>query len=235
MFIQIALHLFHRQRAKPQHFAARDDGRQELLRRVGSQYQHHVGRGFLQCFEQGVGGVGVGFLKAQKECHAVATLVGLQHQALPDGADLFHLKGAAFFFCLDDGQVGVLHAFDLPASLAGTTGFPGRDRLRAVQGLSQTQTQGAAAQTGWPAEKIRMPDGIVREMLFEHLHRPFVSEQTPVIFHHSSPARNLKYESYRSGRTVPASTAARTAQPGSVLWLQLLNWQCATRGASSGK
>ena len=153
MFLQVGFHCPHRQRAQAQDLTARDNRRQELFGGVGGQDQHSLRRGFLQRLEQGVGGVGVGFLEAQEERHAVIPLVRFEHQALPDAADLFHLQRAAFLFGLDDRQVSVLHPLDLLAGFAFAARFAGRDRFGQFKAWAKRSARVRRPRPGGPLKR----------------------------------------------------------------------------------
>ena len=183
----MALHRFDRQRAQAQDFAARGDGRQQLLGVVGGQDQDGVGRGFLQRLEQGVLRILIRLLKAQEDGHPVCGLVGFQRQAVVDLAHLVDLEHAAFRLRLDDGQVRVLHGLHLLAGAAGSAGFSRRGRVGAEQRARESQCQGAASHTGRTGEQVGVAHRVVRDVLPEQIHRPVVSQQTPV---HSSVTKS---------------------------------------------
>ena len=131
---------------------------------------------FFEGLEQGIGRVVVGFLETQEERHAIFGLIRLEGQAPARLAHLVHLQRAAFRISLDDRQVGMLHCFDLFAVAACPAGDARLKGLGAVQGLGETQGQRAASQAWGSREKICVPGGILRDVLAQHLHGPFVSE-----------------------------------------------------------
>jgi hypothetical protein len=70
----------------------------------------------------------------------------------------------------------MLHGFDLFTVAAFPTGDARLKALRAVKSLGKTQGQGAASYTGCSCEKVCVPRCILRNVLAQHPHGPFISE-----------------------------------------------------------
>lgn len=132
-------------------------------------------------------------MKSQKKRDAKFRLVWLKAECFLDVTNLLYpnfaiwMRDQLLFFILhgwlDNAQVGMLHGLDLFARAAVETGFTGRNRSFAVQGLGETQCQAAAAQPRRAREKIRMAQAVLLQVVAKHIHRPFVSEEIPVISH----------------------------------------------------
>jgi hypothetical protein len=58
--------------------------------------------GFLEGFEQSIGGAGVGFFKTEEQGNTIASLVWCQVKTSLQFPNLIHFQCATDFFCLDD-------------------------------------------------------------------------------------------------------------------------------------
>ena len=163
------------QRAEAHPLAARDDRRQQRVRRGRHKHEVRVGARLLEGLQERVRGRGVHALGVVQHHDAARALVRLVAQRVLQLSDLLNLElrlglAVVLLAALEDVQIGVSAGGGSRTAVALTTGVAlGHRRARAQERLSQRMRRERLTDAIWAAEQVGVVDPVAGERALQRL------------------------------------------------------------------